>query len=270
MEDPTPDLDAAATKHRTANAHGHIVWRAWGAGRPLILLHGGTGSWHHWAANIATYAATRFVLAPDAPGLGESSMPALSAMPQDVAAELAAGIDRLLGADAEYDICGFSYGSMLASLIAAAHGARVGQLTIVGPGALGLPRANVALEKVRSRTGRDRWEANRRNLGLFMLARPGRIDETAVAIQDWNTVHARFKSKDFAHTTAQRDAIAAAPARLHAIWGAQDVTAAPSVAARVEVVRAVRADARVTIIADAGHWVAWDAPEAFDAALLSG
>ena len=24
----------------------------WGEGRPLVLLHGGTGSWMHWVRNV--------------------------------------------------------------------------------------------------------------------------------------------------------------------------------------------------------------------------
>jgi 2-hydroxy-6-oxonona-2,4-dienedioate hydrolase len=30
-----------------------IVWREWGSGSPLVLLHGGSGSWNHWVKNIA-------------------------------------------------------------------------------------------------------------------------------------------------------------------------------------------------------------------------
>ncbi|MGT2492391.1 alpha/beta fold hydrolase [Cupriavidus basilensis] len=34
-----------------------VVWRRFGEGRPVILLHGGHGSWLHWVRNIEALAA---------------------------------------------------------------------------------------------------------------------------------------------------------------------------------------------------------------------
>jgi pimeloyl-ACP methyl ester carboxylesterase len=137
----------------------------------------------------------------------------------------------------------------------------------VGPSSLGLPRAGVVLEKVRSRTGAERVEANRTNLGRFMFGDPAKIDARALAIQDWNTVHARFKSKGFAENGALRDAVAQSPARVHAIWGERDVTASPSLAAREAVLRQARPDVDFCVIPGAGHWVAYEAAEEFNAIL---
>jgi pimeloyl-ACP methyl ester carboxylesterase len=265
MHEPCPRLNDTARHHRTLG----LAWREWGQGAPLILLHGGTGSWRHWAANIESLAKTRRVLAVDSPGLGESDMPTEPATPQTIAAEIAAGIEALLGPQTPYDIAGFSYGAMLAACTAAIHAPRVKTLTIVGPGALGLPRANVALEKVRSRSGQDRIEANRTNLGIFMLKRPARINEEAIAIQDYNTTAARFKSRGFAHTTALKDAIASLPAPIHVIWGDADVTAAPDIPTRIATIRTARPDARITLIPNAGHWVMWDAPGELETALAA-
>lgn len=268
MQEPLPALDAAARRHATPLATetgpGRLVWRAWGRGAPLVLLHGGTGSWRHWGATIGAFAATHHVLAPDLPGLGESDLPVEPTSPASIGGIVAAGIDAILGAGADYDLCGFSFGAMIASQVAVAHGARVRTLTLVGPGALGLDRPAIKLEKVRSRTGTERLAANRTNLGLFMLARPERIDDVALAIQDWNTVHARYKSKGFAHTTALRDAVSVVPAKVNAIWGDRDVTAYPSLEARIAALRAGRADVDLEIIPGAGHWAAWDAPGEFE------
>jgi pimeloyl-ACP methyl ester carboxylesterase len=263
-----PELDEAATRAETPCGKGRMVWRSWGAGPPLVLLHGGTGSWRHWAGNIAALALTRLVLAPDLPGLGESDLPPLPATPASVGGIVAAGIAALLPAGERYDIAGFSYGALISSQVAVLDGARVRSLTVVGPSSLGLPRAGVVLEKVRSRHGADRVAANRINLGRFMFGDPGRIDARALAIQDWNTVHARFKSKEFSESTALRDAVATAPARLHAIWGERDVTATPSLAAREAVLRQARPDVDFRVIPGAGHWVAYEAAEAFNDMLL--
>jgi len=55
-----------------------MVWRLWGAGAPVLLLHGGSGSWTHWLRNIpALVQAGHLVCAPEAEeyacGLGGSS-----------------------------------------------------------------------------------------------------------------------------------------------------------------------------------------------------
>jgi len=52
-----------------------MVWRVWGGGPPLVLLHGGTGSWMHWIRNIEELARDFTVVAPDIPGSGESASP---------------------------------------------------------------------------------------------------------------------------------------------------------------------------------------------------
>jgi pimeloyl-ACP methyl ester carboxylesterase len=267
MAEPLPELDAAAEHLSTPCGAGVMRWRSWGSGPVLMLLHGGTGSWRHWARNIAEFARDHRVLAPDHPGLGESATPPEPHSPRQVGEIEAAGIDRLIGPSTRYDLCGFSFGALAASQVAAIHGARVRTLTIVGAGAMGQDRAPVALEKVRSRQGAARREANRINLGRFMMADPTTIDDAALDIQDWNTVHARLKSKNFAHTTALLDAVRAAPAPLGAIWGTGDVTAHPSLEARLAVLRGARPDVVVKLIEGAGHWVAYEAAPAFNAAL---
>ncbi len=269
LPEPLPELDRAARHLATPCGEGAMQWRSWGPpdAPVLVLLHGGTGSWRHWARTIPVFARGRHVLAPDLPGLGESGMPPQPYTLPDVGRIVADGLDRLIGTEARYDICGFSFGALASSVVAAQHGARVRSLTVVGPGGMGQPRAGVVLEKVRSRTGAARTEANRVNLGRFMLADPARVDDVALAIQDWNTVHARLKSKNFALSTGLLDAIAVATAPLGAIWGTRDVTASPTLEARLARLRATRPDVSVRLIDGAGHWVAYEAPEAFNAAL---
>src|SRR5262245_62158842 len=52
---PAAIIDAAARTARTVRtpcADGAMVWRVWGKGEPLVLFHGGSGSWLHWIRNI--------------------------------------------------------------------------------------------------------------------------------------------------------------------------------------------------------------------------
>ena len=268
--EPVPALAAAATVLRTPCGAGHMVWRRWGEGSPLVLLHGGTGSWRHWAGNIAELSKHHQVFAADAPGLGDSDMmyTAPEITPESVSAIVAEGLARILPADARFDIMGFSFGAMVATHVAAMHGRRARSLTIVGPAALGFTRPAVPLEKVRNKQGLERYEANRKNLGMFMFADAGRITEEAVAIQDWNTVHARFRSKGFAGSTSLRDAAGRATARLTAVWGDGDITSFPSIEARMESLHLARPDARLRVIKGAGHWVAYEAADEFNALAL--
>src|SRR3990172_888777 len=52
---PPDTVDAiarAARRIETPWGAGTMVWRVWGSGEPLVLFHGGSGSWTHWIRNI--------------------------------------------------------------------------------------------------------------------------------------------------------------------------------------------------------------------------
>ena len=61
---------ALARRLTTPCGDGELVWHAWGddGDQPLVLLHGGSGSWTHWIRNVEAFAAAgRRVLVPDLP-----------------------------------------------------------------------------------------------------------------------------------------------------------------------------------------------------------
>ena len=66
---------AEAERLETRCGDGRMVWRVWGSGPPLALLHGGYGSWTHWIRNVLPLSRVFTVAAPDLPGLGESATP---------------------------------------------------------------------------------------------------------------------------------------------------------------------------------------------------
>ncbi len=92
-------LDRTGTRRTTA---GDVVWRVWGAGAPLVLLHGGTGSWLHWVRNIEALAADFMLLVPDLPGSGESATPPAPISADGIGATLAAGVASLIGPQARF------------------------------------------------------------------------------------------------------------------------------------------------------------------------
>lgn len=260
------DLDAIARHAVTPCGAGKLVWRIWGSGPLLVLLHGGTGSWRHWALNIGHLARGRTVLAPDLPGMGESSLPPAGTNVWGIAALIAQGLEDLLGPAPEYHLTGFSFGAVVAGHIAASYPERICSLTLVGAGGLGLPRSPIPYVKVRNTTGEDRLAAHRKNLAALMFAEPARIDELALEIQSWNSDRARLRSTDVMEPSALRDALERIPpCPLRVIYGERDAIAYPFLKSREDYFRCLRADVDFTLIENAGHWVAYEAADRFNA-----
>ncbi len=264
---PWAALDRQAHQVRTPCGDGEMVWRVWGTGgTPLVLLHGGAGSWLHWIRTIPAFAGKRRVVVPDLPGLGGSAAPASGAQGGEIAAIVAAGLESVLGPDVPFDLAGFSFGGVMAGLIAADRRS-TRSLTLIGSGGLGVIRNSPPLERVRDKTGADREAAHRVNLGRWMIADPTRIDQLAIAIQDWNSQHARLDSRPIGVSDVLLSALPKVAAPVAGIWGAQDHAVQAEPERPEAVLRGLRPDLRFRIVPDAGHWVAYEAPELFIEAL---
>ena len=120
------------------DASTHTVWRCWGDGLPVVLLHGDWGSWTHFIRNIDVLAARYRVLVPDMPGYGDSGFPPLDDVVADSTVIMAADIDKLIGKNVDYNIVGFSYGGIHAAHMAALHSGRVGKVVLIGAGGMGI------------------------------------------------------------------------------------------------------------------------------------
>jgi pimeloyl-ACP methyl ester carboxylesterase len=261
-------LERAATRTETPCGDGKMVWRLWGDGPVLVLFHGGAGSWRHWAHNIDVLSRTYRLLVPDLPGLGESAFPPDGDDAMQVAQIVANGIDTALGAEARYDVAGFSFGGTMATCVGAIHGARVRSVTIIGSSGVGPSGSAVELLKVRHLTGDERVATHRINLNRLMIADPAKIDALALAIQEWNTRHSRLKTPTLSRSGALPNALKRVVAPVNGIWGERDAPANPRAPLRVAALREMRPDADVRMIPGAGHWVAYEAPEQFNAMLL--
>jgi pimeloyl-ACP methyl ester carboxylesterase len=271
---PLPDLDqlqATARRHETPCGGGSMVWHEWGdpAAPPLLLLHGGSGSWRHWARNVAALARHRRVLAPDLPGLGDSALPPPGTDLPAYAALVAASLDTLLRPDTPYDLAGFSFGAINAGRIAAAAPpGRLRSVALVGAGSLGLPAIPFRLSGVRAKQGAERLAAHRSNLAILMLADPARIDPLALRIQAWNSDHARLHSRNLVPPGTLRDALPGIRAPLTMIYGERDAIAFPFLDARAALLHESHPRAEFQVVPGAGHWVQYEAPEAVNALLL--
>ena len=260
-------LDAEARRTESPCGDGSMVWRSWGDGPGLVLLHGGAGSWQHWVRTVPAFSRTHRVLAPDLPGLGESADPPAPPDMTTISAIVASGIDGLLGPRASYDLVGFSFGASVGGHVALLHGGRVRSLTLLGAGGLVRPRTPMALERVRDKTGEALMQAHRTNLQRIMIADPARIDALAIAIQDWNARKARLDSPAL---IAQRPLALSLPqlrVPVNAIWGERDQLAYYTLQDRIAALRALCPAVELRIIPVAGHWAAYELPDAFNATL---
>jgi len=256
---------AEAQRIETPCGAGTMVWRVWGSGPPLILLHGGYGSWTHWIRNVLVLARRFTVIAPDLPGLGESSTPPEPHTAEGLAAIIVEGLDIVLSNDAAPHIAGFSFGGVLGGHVAAQLGDRLRALTLVGSNGLGLVRQPTALQRVPA--GVSAGEAlavHCHNLGALMIADPAKIDELAVYIQSHNAPRGRVKSRRFSRADTLARALPLVKARLDGIWGERDATAYPHLDERARVLRSFQPGARFEVIAGAGHWVQYEAAERFN------
>ena len=256
---------AEAQRIETPCGAGTMVWRVWGSGPPLILLHGGYGSWTHWIRNVLVLARRFTVIAPDLPGLGESSTPPEPHTAEGLAGIIVEGLDIVLSKDAAPHIAGFSFGGVLGGHVAAQLGDRLRALTLVGSNGLGLVRQPTALQRVPAGVSAEEALAvHRRNLGALMIADPAKIDELAVYIQSQNAPRGRVRSRRFSRADTLARALPLVKARLDGIWGARDATAYPHLDERARVLRSFQPAARFEVIAGAGHWVQYEAAERFN------
>ena len=279
-----PDrLLARATRCTTPCGSGHLVWHRWGpaGGPPVVLLHGGSGSWTHWLHNIdALAAAGHHVLVPDMPGFGDSAAPPDGQDADVLPGWLERGLQQLLdtpqAAAAQQRptprpvaLVGFSFGALVAGLWARAVPQRVARLVLVGAPALS--RERLAPLDLRRwdllPPGDDRLAVHRHNLLQLMLAHAVSATPLAVALHAANVERDRLRQRRLMLTDALAQLLPGLACPVHGIWGALDVLYAQRLPLIGEVLRTAPRFHGLQLLPDAGHWVAFESAAAFNAAL---
>lgn len=252
-------LEAEATKH-IVNAGGcRMVWRSFGAGKPIVLVHGGHGSWLHWVRNIGTLAQGFEVWVPDLPGYGDSDVPAAPELSSIVDSTVSA-INELLGAETTVSMAGFSFGGLVAANVSAVRGGvdRLALLGAAGHGSARRPRGELLAWRA-AQAANDMHavrSAMRHNLAVHLLHDPERIDSLAVEVHTSACVQTRFRSKEISRGAVLAAALNLQVADVLAVWGEHDVTADPK---RVIGALFEGRDGRAgCVIEGAGHWVQYE------------
>jgi 2-hydroxy-6-oxonona-2,4-dienedioate hydrolase len=264
------DLDRKSRHHTTPNGAGTMAWRTWGEGRPVVLLHGGTGSWLHWLRNIAVLAQDFQVLVPDLPGSGESDVPPQPTTAASMAAIVRAGIAALIGAETEFAIVGFSMGGLISGYLAGND--RTHARTLVLAGSSGTEGRRNELEPMQSwfrlPTVEEKLAAHRKNLGILMIHDPAKIDDLAVLAQATNAGQSRTRGRHVTNSGVLSQCLTGFPGRLAGIWGEFDATNYPYLDDRRERLKQFNPNSTFDVIPGAGHWVQYEAHEAFNRRLL--
>jgi len=258
-------IAAEAERFETPCGDGGLVWRRWGSGPPLVLLHGGYGSWMHWVRNVLPLSRRFTVIAPDLPGLGESATPPEPWTAEGLAAIVVAGLEVVVPSWDRVHLAGFSFGGVIGGTVAAQLGQRLHGFTIVGSNGLGLTRQPTDLRRVPpGASEEEEFATHRYNLNQLMIHDPAKIDELALYLQKTNHARARMRSRRFSRSGSLVDALPRITARLDGIWGERDATAYPHLDERAETLRRVQPGARFAVVPGAGHWVQFEAADRFN------
>lgn len=272
MSEPEIDrLQACADVRRVAHRGRRVCWRGFGAGAPLVLLHGGHGSWLHWVRNIEPLAARYRVWVPDMPGYGESDdLDADAHAPERLELlidAMIATLAQLVDAGTAVGVAGFSFGGLVAASMAA-RGSGIDRLALIGPGGHGLPRRQkLALVDWRLPDPAGRAAALRHNLGALMLHGDEHADALAMAVHTRSCEATRFRSRALSRTSGLHAALDAAALPVLALWGEHDITGDPQAIGRS--LTQGHPERRWHVEPGAGHWLQYERPAEVNRQLTS-
>jgi pimeloyl-ACP methyl ester carboxylesterase len=259
-------LDQRARRYTTqATPRGTVVWRSWGEGPPLVMLHGGAGSWMHWVRNIEALAHGRTLWLPDLPGFGDSDLPREGLDADSIAPIVLDGADALLEGR-PFDLLGFSFGSLVSGYMAQLAPDKVNRMVLSAATGLGIPMGSRhELRPLRGISDEEvREDVLRYNLGAIMIHDPAQIDALAVAVQDRSAQRDRVRNRQLARSDAMLRLAPSWRCPVYGIWGRDDGIRLRNPES-FETATAQLGLRQKHILPDAGHWVPFSAADAFSA-----
>ena len=270
MTDPTIERFLPGLACESAVTRGGVAWLRHGTGAPMMLFHGGAGSWNHWADNIPSLGRHFSVIGIDSPGYGASADTDREAAAADYLALVAAAADEILGDAESVHVAGFSFGALAASAVAAHLGRRAAGLTLVGGAGFRRPeRRQLTLQSLRSlraELGREPTEAEARrlhaaNLGQLMIWDERKIDTRAIDLQAANVARTRFDSRPLSWSSTTIENLKRTTCPLQVIYGCHDSSAGADINYRIETCLEIHPDAEVEVLPACGHWAMYEAAD---------
>ncbi len=275
-------VEALSERIVQSYAWGDAVWHVWGPQKtrqdgvehdvdtgdgqavpsPLVLLHGGSGSWTHWLRNVEHFAQHCDVWALDIPGFGDSSLPSGVTDADGLVPYIADMLNQTFQGSA-VDVMGFSFGGMTAGLVAAEYPALIRQLILVGTPGLGLHGKELAMRGMTpSMDEAAQREVHRHNLNAMMFAHPESVTEEVIDLQEANVRRDRLRRRRIARTHILAQAQARWTCSVHGVWAEFDALYKDTLQ---QVPQVLSNMASFSIVPNAGHWVMFENPDAFHA-----
>ncbi|MCZ6627725.1 MAG: alpha/beta hydrolase [SAR324 cluster bacterium] len=256
----------------TPTAGSEIVFRRMGQGEKMLVMHGGSGSYRHWIRNLPLLAEHFACVALDLPGFGDSGDVAPDISLEQYIDLVTEGVNLIWPEGEPFHVVGFSFGGMIGAGLAAHMNGRVRRLTLLGPGGMGKPKGEgPSVELLKARPGmeeEDILRVHRTNLENMMIRDASRISDETVSLHRANIELARFRNWGLSWTDSVVGFLAQMDIPAQFLIGEKDPMARPSVAHRLERVRAAKPDIHTHILAGVGHWAQYEAPELVNGLLL--
>jgi pimeloyl-ACP methyl ester carboxylesterase len=264
-------------------AWGNAVWHVWGAAHqaveqslqgqamavtgnvskpPLVLLHGGSGSWTHWLRNVEHLSQSRPVWALDIPGFGDSSLPDGVSDADGLVPYVAEILANTFSGDG-VDVMGFSFGGMTAGLVAAEYPNLIRQLILIGAPGLGLFRKELPMRGMTPNMDADaQRKVHQHNLNAMMFAHPSSVTDEVIDLQQANVARDRLRRRRIARTDVLAQAQTQWNCPVHGVWGERDALYQGTLS---QVPQVLPRMVSFAVVPDAGHWVMFEKSDAFHA-----
>ena len=240
-----------------------VCWRSWGKGKPLILLHGGYGSWAHWIKQAIPFSKNYNVLIPDMPGFGESEDLTLPHTPEKISANIAETLLKLISPEETPIICGFSFGGLIAGHLSynlIERGLNPEKLILVGPGGLGAKRGEIRnmIPRHSKMSEEEIYQAHKTNLEILMMHDATKVDDWSVHIQKQNTDAHRIKSRPISSTDTLARILEKQDVPLFLLWGEKDASVGVYLEDRMSILRDINSKVRFHVEYNLGHWIMYE------------
>jgi len=240
-----------------------VCWRSWGKGKPLILLHGGYGSWAHWIKQAIPFSKNYNVLIPDMPGFGESEDLTLPHTPEKISANIAETLLKLISPEETPIICGFSFGGLIAGHLSynlIERGLNPEKLILVGPGGLGAKRGKMRnmIARHSKMSEEEIYQAHKTNLEILMMHDATKVDDWSVHIQKQNTDAHRIKSRPISSTDTLARILEKQDVPLLLLWGEKDASVGVYLEDRMSILRDINSKVRFHVEYNLGHWIMYE------------